>query len=459
MSDTSDAEQLRAEQLRAERDALEKRVEQLEDRPARRRKTRVVFTAILLVLAVLCFTVAVPGLWARRTVFNTEEYVSTVAPLASDPAVQEYLARTITQEAISALDVEDRLREVLQQRDARLAFLAGPITNGLSGVVQSQLQNLFASDQFQQLWTSLNRTVQAQIVAVLANQSSTFQIVNDAVVLNVLPLINEGLQSISSTISDLVGHQVTLPTFTGNEIPSQALSELQSALGVTLPSDFGSIVLFRSSSLSTIQTIVNLAQRAVVVLAILFLLFAAIALWVSPHRRRTLLQLATALLAILIIERRLAIWQSNELINKILPENQAAARAVIDRVLGSLLMYTAWFLAIAAIVIVIALITGPYPWAVKMRGWAVDVWRAGVTAVRGHESSETVTWIAMHRDPLMVGGAGVAAILLFFGNLSLWWFLFFAIVIGAYELIVYRVAERKHAIDPTDPATPPAPGI
>ena len=379
MSDTSDSEQ-----LRAERDALEKRVEQLEDRPAKRRKTRAVFTAILLVLSILCFTIAVPGLWARRTVFNTDQYVATVAPLAGDPAVQEYLARTITEEAFTALDVQSRLQQVLQERDARLAFLAGPLADGLKGVVQSQLQNLFASDQFQQLWSSLNRTVQAQIVAVLANKSSTFQIVNDAVVLNVLPLINEALQSISGTISDLIGHQVTLPTITGDEVPSQALSALQSALGVTLPSDFGSIVIFRSSSLTTIQDIVQLAQRAVVLLGFLFLLFAAIALWVSPHRRRTLLQLSVAALAIMIIERRLAIWQSNSLVTKAVPENQAAVRSVVDRILGSLLMYTAWFLAIAVIVIVIALITGPYPWAVKMRGW-VAARRAGrIYGLRPH---------------------------------------------------------------------------
>jgi hypothetical protein len=155
----------------------------------------------------------------------------------------------------------------------------------------------------------------------------------------------------------------------------------------------------------------------------------------------------------LIIERRLAIWQANSFINKVVPENQAAARAVVDRVLGSLLLYTAWFLAISAIVLVITLITGPYPWAVKLRGWTVDMWHAGVTAVRGHESTETVTWVAAHRDPLMVGGAVVAALLVFFGNLSLWWFVFFAIVISAYELIVYRVSER--AANPVDPASPP----
>jgi hypothetical protein len=443
MADTSDADK-----LRAERDALEKRVEKLEARPERRHKVRTVLAAILVILAVLCFTVAVPGLWARRTVFNTERYVETVAPLASDPAVQEYLARTVTQEAFAALDVEDRLREVLQQRDARLAFLAGPLANGLSGVVQSQLQNIFASDAFQQTWASLNRTVQVQIIAVLENKSSSLQIVNDAVVLNVLPLINQGLQSISGTISDLVGHQVTLPTITGDEIPSAALAQLQSALGVTLPSDFGSIVIYRSSSLSTIQDIINLAQRAVVALAILFLVFSALALWASPRRRRTLLQIATASLLILIAERRLAIWQSNSAVDKVVAENQAAAHSVLDRLLGSLLLYTSWFLAVLVVVLLVTLITGPYPWAVKVRGWTVDMWRAAVTAVRGHETSETVTWVTTHRDPLMVGGAVVAALLLFFGNLSLWWFLFFAIVIGAYELVVFRVSERAETATP-----------
>ena len=140
-------------------------------------------------------------------------------------------------------------------------------------------------------------------------------------------------------------------------------------------------------------------------------------------------------------------------------DEPAFFRAIIrmGSVLGSLLWYTAWFLAAAVVVLIVALLTGPYPWAVRLRGWTVDVWRAGVTAVRGHESSETVTWVAAHRDPLMVGGAVVAALLLFFGNLSLWWFLLFAIVIGAYELIVYRVAERANA--PTPPVGPANPAM
>jgi hypothetical protein len=58
------------------------------------------------------------------------------------------------------------------------------------------------------------------------------------------------------------------------------------------------------------------------------------------------------------------------LVDQAKPENQAAARAVIDQVLGTLLWYTGWLVAIAFVVLVVALVTGPYPWAVRVRGWA-----------------------------------------------------------------------------------------
>ena len=153
----------------------------------------------------LCFTVAVPGLWARRTVFNTEHYVETVRPGERPSASRNTSPGRSPSRPSWRSTSRIACREVLQQRDARLAFLAGPLADGLRGVVQSQLQNIFASDAFAQTWESLNRTVQAQIVAVLENKSSTLQIVNDAVVLNVLPLINQALQSISG--NDLRPHR------------------------------------------------------------------------------------------------------------------------------------------------------------------------------------------------------------------------------------------------------------
>ena len=407
MSDHDDVEH-----LRAERDALEQRVESLEARPQRRRRTARIVATVLTVLAVLVFAVAVPGLWARRTLLNTDRYVATAAPLAQDPAVQEYLARTVTQQVFDALDVQTRLADVLQERDPRLAFLAGPISNGVEGFVQDQLLKVFASDAFATAWEQANRFVHAQLIAALEGGGETVQVQNGAVVLNLLPLVNQGLAAISGVVTDLVGHPVSLPEITGDEIPSEAITKLESALGIDLPDNFGTVTVYHSDELAAVQQGVDLASRAIVALAVLFLILAAVAVWVSPRKRRTLLQLATALAVVLVIERRFAIAEGNAIVDKVKPENQAAGRAVVDQVIGSLLRYTGWFLAVAIVVLLVALVTGPYPWAMKLRRWVSDVAAAATGAVREREPSGAATWVAAHRDALMMGGAVLAVLIL-----------------------------------------------
>jgi hypothetical protein len=437
MADTNDVEK-----LQAEREALERRVEQLEAKPARRRRLATVFSAIFLVLAVLLFSVAVPGTWARRTLLDTDRYVATVAPLARDAAVQEYLARTVTEEVFTALQVEDRLAEALRQRSPRLAFLAGPIANGVQSFVQDQLHAVLASETFATSWEAANRFAHAQLIAVLEGdigaEGETVQVQGDKVVLNLLPLVNQGLAAMTGVVTNIVGHPVTLPQITGDEIPSEAVTRLESALGVDLPEGFGTIVVYDASQLQAVQRVVDLASRAVVAFALLFLVCAAIALWISRRRRRTLIQLTVALLVVLVVERRFSIAEGDVIVNRVKPENQAAARAVVDQVLGALLRYTGWLLAFALLVLVIALITGPYPWAVRIRGWTADIAAAAVGAVRGRRAAGSLDWVAGHRDVLMLGGAGVGVLLLLLANLSLWGFVGLLVVFGLYELVIYR---------------------
>jgi hypothetical protein len=426
------------EQLRAQRDALEERVEQLEARPERRRRVARVSTAIFVVLAIALFAVAVPATWARRTLLDTDRYVDTVAPLAQDPAVQEYLARTTTEQLFAALHVEERLAESLQRRDPRLAFLAAPIANGVESFVQERLQQVFASQAFATSWEEANRFAHAQLIAALEGGGETVQVQQGKVVLNLLPLVNQGLAAMSGVVTDIVGHPITLPPITGDEVPSEAITKLETALGVDLPDDLGTIVVYDADQLQAVQQGVELASRAIVVLALLFLVFAALAIWISRRRRRTLVQLTVAMLVILVAERRFAIAEGNTIVGKAKPENQAAARAVVDQVIAALLRYTGWLLLFTLLVLLVALITGPYPWAVRIRRWTADLASAAVGTVR--ERKVSVTWVAAHRDVLMLGGAAVGLLLLFLADLSLAGFLVLVIVFAVYEFVVYRAA-------------------
>jgi hypothetical protein len=224
-------------------------------------------------------------------------------------------------------------------------------------------------------------------------------------------------------------------------------------LGIDLPDRFGTVVVYDSTDLAAVQQGVDRASRLIVLLAVLFVVFAAAAIWISPRKRRTVLQLATAAGVVLVLERRFAMAEANDLVGVAKPENQAAARAVVDQVLGGLLRYTAWFLAIALVGLVVGLLSGPYPWARRSRRWVAHLGGVTADAFRGRATTDATTWTGAHRDALMLAGAAFGMIVLLVADVSLGGFLLLAAVIGVYELVVYRAGTAP--IDARAPADEP----
>jgi len=434
------------ERLRLENEELHAEVERVTG--VKRHRMRAAAAVVAIVFAVASFAVALPGAWARRTLTNTDTYLSVVGPLASDPAVQEALARQITTAVFEAVDVQSKLTEVLTDKAPQLTFLAGPITQSVQGFVQDQVQKILASDQFQQLWEQANRIVQSQLVAVLRGDSSVLQVQNGQVVLNYLPLVNEALQQVSSTLSSLLGRQITLPTITPDMVPADAVAKIEAALGVTLPATFGTVVVYDSDALSSVQDGVKIAQQTLFILIAILLIGLIVALVVSPHRRRTLLQLAVAIAVVTVIERRLGIASVNDVVNLVPPENQAAARAVAEALIGWFLDYTVRFLWLALIVIVAALLSGPYPWAVWFRRAVDDVVHHTLRGEEVPPEGSPSAWIAEHRTPVIAGIAVVAAVVFWVASLSAGWWLLFAIVFILLELIAWRVARGPAEEEP-----------
>jgi len=436
MSDQGDIESVRAEV-----DRLRDEVERLEAKPEKRQRLRRVFAVVFIVIAVICATAATPGVWARRTVYDTDRFVAVVGPLASDPAVQQTLAVKLTASVFTALDVQSKVESALSQAAPKLEFIAGPITSGVQGFVQDQVQKIIASPQFQQFWNDTITRLQPQVIAVLNGTSTIIQQQGDQVVFNYLPLLNQALSQMSQTLSGILGRTITLPTITADTVPSQAITQLEGALGVDLPDTFGSVVLFHGDQLQTIQNAASVFDKTLVIALVLFVVSVILALVLSTNRRRTLLQLVTALIIVVVLERRFAIAESNHLISMMQPENQAAGSAIVHAFLSSLLLTTKRTLWVLFAILVVAVLSGPYPWAVRFRAWVADGSRAAVGAVRDAEIGPATVWVGAHRDALMIAGVVVAAAILLFTTVSLGWFLVLLLVLGAYELVVYRLAE------------------
>lgn len=425
------------EDLRAQRAALEGEVERLE--AVRPHRLRGVTAALAVIVAVACFAVALPGAWARRTVSNTDTFVSVVGPLASDPAVQEAMARKITDALFEALDVQQELTDVLSEQAPQLVFLAGPITESVEGFVRDQVQKLLATEEFQRFWREGLALVQRDVVAVLRGDSPYVQVVAGKVVLNYLPLVNDALRQVASTVSGLIGKPVPVPEITADTIPSEAIAKLEAALDVSLPDTFGTVVVYDSSELETVQTALKAGRAGLFGLIGLFLIAFAVALWVSPRRRRTLLQLTIAIGVITVIERRVGIASVDDVVNLAKPENQAAVRAIADALVQWFLEYTLIFLVLAWVTALVALVTGPYRWAAWFRVAVADLARNSVHVDGSVDAGVASRWVAAHRIAVMAGIGALAIAALLFLDLSAGWATITVLVAIALELVAWRV--------------------
>jgi hypothetical protein len=433
-------EEQRSAELEAEAERLRRRVEELEARPGRRRTWRRIAAALMVAFAVIAFAVAVPGAWARRTLFDTDRYVALVEPLPRDPDVQEYLTRTVTTAVFDALSIEERLTEALSERAPRIAFLAGPITNGVRGFVQDRAGDVVSSEAFATYWAEANRIVHEQLVAAIRGEEGVLTTQQGQVVLDLLPIVNEVLRRIGGVASELIGRDLSLPEVTPDQLSDDVIPRLEAALDRDLPDGFGRIVVYDGNEVESVQRAFALFERGVFLAVLAFVLFSAGALWASTSKRRTLLQLVTALLVVLVIERRFAIAAADQLVLEAREENRAAADAIVDRVLGSILSYTGWILAVALVVALVALLTGPYPWAIRLRTWVTDVGAAVAGAGRSGAAPKAAIWIAERRDALMLGGAALGVVVLLFGDLSVAGAAIVVLILAVYAFVVHRVA-------------------
>jgi hypothetical protein len=115
------------------------------------------------------------------------------------------------------------------------------------------------------------------------------------------------------------------------------------------------------------------------------------------------------------------------------------------------------------IMAVLALLSGPYRWAVAIRSSARRVGQAMVhlgSALAGHVSGDaTVTWVRRHLHLLRIGGAVIAALALLIFSVNWIGFLIIAALLALYEYGLHRLRQPQPASEPSAPPTgPPPPG-
>lgn len=416
---------------------------QVDTRARRHRRVttlRKVVAAVLVALAAFGVTASVIGVWGARTTLNTDRWVSTVGPLADDPQVQAAVTTYMTTQLYDTLDVPTRVKNALPPK---AAFLAAPLSTRVKDFIHDAVNKVVTSDQFAALWPQLNRLAHEKIMAIVNNESAVIKQSGDTATLNLLPVVNEVLRQLEQQAPTLFGKTLNLPPVTSGQVPPELKSRIESALGVTLPSNFGKITIYKGKELKAAQDAVVAFKKGVLALVIGSFVLLALALAVSPQRRRTALQLGVWLAIFTVALTTVLRGVRDQVLGKV-PAGvyRDGASSAMHIVFTTLRQRGTQLIWLGIIIALVAYLVGPGRGAVAVRGWTARGARAVAGATRRGASvtvAEGPGFARAHLDALRIGGVVVAAVVVF---LSLSWtgLLVVAIVLAAYEVLVTLVA-------------------
>lgn len=435
------------QELLRQREELAALHTQLDTRGRRQRHVTVlrqVVAAVLVVIAALGVTLSVVGVWAGRTTLNTDRWVETVGPLDQNPAVRAAVSTYMTDQIFAALNVDDRVKEALP---AQAAFLAAPLSGQVRGYVKNSVNAVLASEQFAQLWPEMNRVAHRQVMAILDNNSQVVRSTGDTVTLNLLPVVNQVLGSLEKQAPTIFGKSLNLPTLTDGQIPAGLETRIETALGVTLPSNFAAIPIYRGDELSTAQQAVVTAKQYVGLLVAGSLLALVLALVISPTRRRTTLQFGVWLVISVVSLTSVIRAIRAELIGQV-PGGvyRDGVDAGVQIVFVTLRERGTQLLWLGVVIALVAYLVGPGRAPVALRHGIVEASKFVAQRARRYTAvvvADGPGFARAYRDPLRIGGAVAAGVLVLF--FSSWTsLLVIAVLLGLYELLVTAVARAAH---------------
>jgi hypothetical protein len=367
----------------------------------RRQRWRSVVATLLIVIACILAPLAGVAVWSKNLITNTDRYVTTVAPLARDPAIQSAVSDKITAEIFARLDVQgitNQAVDALAERGlpplvaTQLHALSGPVSDGVQSFVRTEVGKVVASDAFADAWVTANRSAHAALVAALTGQTGEgITIANDTVSINLGPFIQVVKQRLVDRGFDLASRIPDInPSFT--LLQSEAITKAQSAF-------------------SLLTTIGNWSPLVVLILF-------ALGVYVAKDHRRALigagLGLAGGMLALGVgIFALRALYLDNRPLGVLTYD---AAAAFYDTLVRFLQLGLRTILVFGLIIALAGFFTGRSTTAVRARAGLTKgiAWLRGGAEKAGFRTGPVGAWVYTYKRFLRIAVIAIAALVLVF---------------------------------------------
>ncbi|WP_227999625.1 hypothetical protein [Nocardia australiensis] len=402
--------------------------------------------AILSVLVAVLAITTVVSRFVRGEILDTNRYVATVAPLASNPVVQNEVSNTITDEIFARVDIEGLTADALaalteavpaaQNRprvDRAIEGLAPVIAQQTRGFVNDTVLSFVRSDQFKDLWVQANRAAHTALVATMTG--------------------HVGAESV--TVDE--NGTVTLSLRTVLENVKARLLDRGFTFAEKIPAVDKQFVLFRSPELVRAQHAVDTLDKAATVLPLATIVAAVAAVAAAPtgRRRRALLFVGVALAAGMVILALALVIARALYLDQVPPDalTSDAATVIIDTILLPLRIALRAVAVLGVAIAVGAYLTGGSASAVAVR----REFGRGLDAVqqlrRSRPPNPVETWANRARTALRWAIIGIATLLLVFwryptGLVVVWIVLGSLLALLALELFIRPARAWQHQAEP-----------
>ncbi len=226
-------------------------------------------STLLLVLFMVTAGLAVPAVWARNQVLDTDRFVRTVSPLGDDEAFQEAVANRVTNAVTQGVASTD----LVSENDGVVAALLPAVTNA---AVDSVTHSFVSSPDFPAVWDDTARIAHSGFVALLEGTDS--------------PLFDSASGQVSVDLTPVV----------------QAVIDELNARGISLsmPSGDMTFVVFESSRLADLQSVTSRLEDLAIILTLAALASLLAYVLVAPNWRGAIvvagLGLAISMLVVLL---------------------------------------------------------------------------------------------------------------------------------------------------------------
>ena len=366
-----------------------------------RQRWRSIVATLLIVVACMLAPLSVAAIWTRNQVINTDRYVATVTPLASDPAIQNAIADQITAQVFTYIDIKGLTTQAVDALAGRglrpdvadqLQAFAVPIANGVQSFTRSQVGKIVESDAFADAWVQANRVAHEALVKALTGEGGgAVTVENDTVSLNLSAFI---------------------------QTVKQRLVESGFTLAARIPEVNASFVLFQSADITRARNVFNLLDTLGVWLPIITLVLLVVGVYVAKDHRRALVGAALGVaVGMVVLALGLAVFRAiylDAVPAQALPHDAAAV--LYDTIVRFLRLGLRTILVLSLVVAAGAFLTGQSVTAMRTRQGLTGAigWLQGSAEHAGWRTGPVGTWVYDHKRALRIAAVTAAALTLVF---------------------------------------------